>query len=295
MLAPICLFTYTRLEETKQTVNALKANFLASESDLFVFSDAGKNELTWSLVLEVRKFLKQISGFKSITIIELNTNKGLANSIISGVNQIINKYGKVIVMEDDLITTPNFLDFMNQALFFYENSFSVFSVSGYTMDLPILKKYNKDFYLSYRASSWGWATWKDRWLKVDWEVKGYKSFIWNPFKIFMFMKGGSDLPFMLWKQMNNKIDSWAIRWCFNQFCDNSFTVYPSESKVFNVGIGENSTHTKFGNYFNPQNFNFQSKNVFIFENTTEVHKIIASEFKSFFSIHRRLLNKIFEI
>ena len=134
-LAPICLFTYSRLEETKRTIEALKKNFLAPKSELFIFSDGPKNHETKDKVKAVRDFIKTIDGFKKITIFESKTNEGLAKSIINGVTKVVNEYGKVIVLEDDLLTTPNFLDFMNQALLFFELNLSIYSINGYSLAL----------------------------------------------------------------------------------------------------------------------------------------------------------------
>ena len=167
MYAPVCLFTYNRLEETRKTLEALSANYLAKESDLIVFSDGAKSDDDVEKVEAVRAYLKTLSGFKSINISEAGSNNGLASSIISGVTEVLKDRKKVIVLEDDLISAPNFLDFMNQALDFYKDEQEIFSISGYTMDLDSLSKHNKDYYLNYRASSWGWATWDDRWKEID--------------------------------------------------------------------------------------------------------------------------------
>ena len=244
-VAPICLFTYNRLAETKQTVEALKNNFMAAESELFVFSDGAKNKETASKVAEVRNYLKTLSGFKNIEIVFSEDNKGLANSIIHGVSQVMSKYGKVIVLEDDLVTSPNFLDFMNQALEFYKDHQKVFSISGYTMNLPSLKKDKNDYYVGYRASSWGWASWSKSWVDVDWEIKDYKDFSKSKTSNRIFKRGGSDMLRMLKNQRNSKIDSWAITWCYHQFKKDQLTVFPTISKIVNIGFGKDATHTKF--------------------------------------------------
>lgn len=294
MLAPICLFTYNRLDETRQTVEALKCNILASSSLLFIFSDGPKNEMITQKVDEVRQYIKTITGFKTIEIFESPINKGLANSIIDGVTQIIKRYGRVIVLEDDLITSPNFLDFMNHSLDFYLCNDKIFSISGYTMDLPSLKFNKKDYYLSYRASSWGWATWENRWQVVDWEMCGYKSFEFNIIQQIKFMRGGSDMPYMLWKQMNGKIDSWAIRWCYNQFKNDQLTIYPTVSKIYNIGFGNNSTHTKTGSHFNPKKFIQPKIYNYNFDIYPSIDIIISKEFRSVFSVFNRIKNKILQ-
>jgi len=245
-LAPICLFVYSSLNETKLTVESLQLNKLASESQLFIFSDGAKNNEKIEKVLAVREFIHSIGGFASVMIYESAVNKGLANSIISGVTKIVTEYGKVIVLEDDLILSENFLCFMNQSLTFYESEKKVLSVSGYSFPLKYNKRYNSDIAFSIRASSWGWATWKDRWESVDWEVKTYKSFKYNLFERFKFNLGGSDMARMLDNQMSNKKDSWAIRFCYHQYRNNLLDVYPVVSKVINIGFGENATNTKNG-------------------------------------------------
>lgn len=291
MLAPICLFTFNRLEETIQTVEALQRNLLAEHSHLKVFSDGPRKEKDVQKVIEIRDFLKRITGFKSVQVFESAVNKGLANSIISGVSTVIAEYGKVIVLEDDLVTSPNFLNFMNQSLDFYESNNRIFSISGYTMDLPLLNDYSADFYYAYRASSWGWGTWKDRWEKVDWTASGYKSTLLNPISHLRFMRGGSDMPYMLWKQMNGKIDSWAIRWCYNQFINNQLTVYPTVSKLRNIGFGQEATHTKNTKRFFI-NFNESAVIDFKFDELVRLNKKLMSEYRQKFSILSRIKDRL---
>lgn len=290
-LAPICLFAYNRFEETKQTIEALKNNFLASQSDLYIFSDGWKDESSKHKVLKVRALLKEIKGFKSVTVKESKVNKGLANSIIHGVTEIICLEGKVIVLEDDLVSSPNFLNFMNEALDFYRENDSIFSISGYSMFLPSLKSYKNDYYLGVRASSWGWATWRRSWTEIDWEIKDYASFSKTTQKRKEFNVGGSDMTKMLANQMNHKIDSWAIRWCYNQFKRSQYTVFPKISKLINIGFGANATHTKSTKRFDTildkgkqTNFNF-SKDV-------HLEKKLVNEFKYKFSILARLKEKL---
>ncbi len=291
MPAPICLFTYNRPVETRKTIESLQHNFLASSSELFIFSDGPKNEFEITRVEEVRRYIRSVEGFKSKEIIQSSVNKGLASSIIDGVNKIIETYGKVIVLEDDLIASPNFLDFLNQALDFYFMNKKIFSISGYTMNLPSLKTYNKDYYSGYRASSWGWGTWIDRWQDVDWQVKDYNSFKWNPIKQLKFMRGGSDMPLMLKKQMDGVIDSWAIRWCYHQFRQNQLTIFPSKSKIVSIGFGESATHTKktkrFITYLDTTNqLNFQ------FDPLPVIDVQLENEFKAKFSFLKRIKDRI---
>jgi hypothetical protein len=247
-LAPICLFTYKRLQCTKQTIEALQKNFLASESRLFIFSDSAKKEADQAAVEEVRNYLETIKGFAEVNIIKREKNWGLANSIIDGVSNILAQYQRVIVLEDDLITAPNFLTYMNQALEFYESNKEVFSIAGYTSPLKFPSDYEYDVYFAPRASSWGWASWHDRWKDIDWQVKDFESFIKNSEQKKRFNQGGSDMVRMLSRQMRGEMDSWAIRWCYHQFKMQQMTVFPMRSKIQNIGFGDNATHTKFNRF-----------------------------------------------
>ncbi|ANH83738.1 hypothetical protein A8C56_06240 [Niabella ginsenosidivorans] len=244
MLAPICLFVYNRLAKTKQTVEALQKNFLANKSDLFVFSDGPKNEAAKSNVNEVRSYLGTITGFKSIVIYESENNKGLANSIIDGVTLIVSKYDKVIVLEDDLITVPGFLDFMNAGLDFYTDDPNVFSISGFVFDIKKRKDYEYDVFFTKRHCSWGWAIWKDRWSEIDWSVSDYWEFKKNRALQHQFKDIGADLVKALNKQQRGETNSWAIRCNYHQSKKQTYTVYPIKSKVINIGFGDDATHTR---------------------------------------------------
>jgi hypothetical protein len=242
--APIVL---NRLDTLNITIGSLQKNYGASSSELFIFSDGPRSDQYRSDVDEVRDYLKTVNGFKRVTIYESAANKGLANSIIEGVTQIIGKYGKVIVLEDDLKTSPNFLSYMNQALSFYETNPKIHSVSGFTM--PISGLDHQDIYFTKRASSWGWASWYDRWDVIDWTVSDYACFSANKAALNRFNKMGSDMARMLRRQMTGKINSWAIRWCYHQYRKDLYTVYPAVSKVVNIGL-ENPRASNTNEYFN---------------------------------------------
>ena len=244
--SPIILFTYRRIPD--KTIDSLIKNQLAKESELYIFSDGYKNETDKKDVLEVREYLRTICGFKKITIYESKENKGLANSIIDGVTRIVNKYGKVIVLEDDLIVSTDCLNYMNEALEFYKDEKNIWSISGYGPDMACLKNYKEDIYLSPRGSSWGWATWKDRWETIDWAVKDWHEFKKDKKAIEKFNLGGNDMYRMLELQMLGKIDSWAIRWCYNQFKQDKYTIYPKKSKIINDGFNDDKGTHNSGNY-----------------------------------------------
>lgn len=234
--APIALFVYNRPWHTKQTVEALKKNDLSSESLLFIFSDGPKDGMSINAVQEVRNYIKTIKGFKDIQIIERTSNFGLAKSIISGVTEVISKYGKIIVLEDDLISSTNFLLFINSALSFYANEKKIFSVSGFNFPMEIPFYYKFDGFCSYRHISWGWGTWQDRWEKADWDVGDCPEFRFDKKAQKKFNRGGDDLSDMLFAQLEGKIDSWAIKWLYTLYKHNAFSFCPVKSKIFNIGF-----------------------------------------------------------
>lgn len=244
VLAPVIIFCYKRPKHLKRTVEALQRNKLAKDSELYIFSDGFKNETDKEGVLKVRKYIKSIDGFKNITIVEREKNFGLAKSVIDGVTQIIRKFGKVIVLESDLISSPDFLNFMNDALIKYEKHKYIWSVTGYNFPININQGYKYEVYLSLRTGSWGWATWQDRWEKAEWNINKDNPFFNNNKQQRRFNAGGDDLTRMLIRQVSGEIDSWAVRWNFNQFLNKAYCLYPVRSKILNIGMDESGTHFK---------------------------------------------------
>ena len=294
-LSPICLFVYSRLPETKQTVESLQRNMLASESQLFIFSDGAKSSNSIADVDAVRQYIRTISGFAGVTIYESEVNKGLANSIISGVTQIVNRFGRVIVLEDDLLLSGNFLCFMNEALDFYENKKKVLNVSGYSFTLNYPAGYKYDVAFSLRFASWGWAIWKDRWELIDWELKDYASFCWNVLKLLKFSRGGSDLCQMLYRQMNGKIDSWAIRFDYHHYKYDYLDVFPVVSKVQYNGFNTEATHTvkKCDTYDTLLDSSDQF--AFSFADDIRMDASIRRQFYNHYSLWSRLRDKISQL
>ncbi len=242
-LAPVVVFAYKRVDTLSLTIEALAANSLAKNSDLIVFSDGPKGDSDSNGVKEVRNYLNGIEGFNSVQVIAAETNRGLANSIINGVKTVLESKERIIVVEDDVITSPNFLSFMNAALDYYHKRERIFSISGWSM--PIKTKQTDDVYFTKRSNSACWGTWKDRWQEIDWEIKDYSSFQANTSLQKKFNLMGSDMSGMLHRQMTGKIDSWAIRWCYHQFKYDLFSVYPILSKSVNIGFDSvDASHTK---------------------------------------------------
>ena len=233
-LAPIALFVYNRPWHTRQTIKELQKNGLAGESDLFIFSDAPNKPEVTKAVQEVRDYIKTISGFRSVKIIERAENFGLSKSIIDGVTRLCSEHGRIIVIEDDLLTSPYFLKYMNDALDLYELEERVISIHGYMY--PVDAILPETFFLR-GASCWGWATWKRGWnlfepdgQKLLMQIKKLR--VENEFNY----NGSYDLLGMLRSQVEGKIDSWAIRWYASAFLANKLTLYPGKSLVQNIGF-----------------------------------------------------------
>jgi len=246
-IAPIALFAYNRLCHIRQTVEALKRNELAAESRLFVFSDGPKAEPDEEKVRSVREYLKTISGFRDVTIIERGKNFGLARTIITGVTEIVNRYGRIIVVEDDMVTSPYFLKFMNEALDFYEKEEKVISIHGYIY--PVKTRLPETFFLR-GADCWGWATWKRGWDLF--EPDGQK--LLNELKVRKLTRrfdfdGSYDYTKMLEDQVAGEKDSWAIRWYASAFLMGKLTLYPGKSLLRNSGLDSSGTHCDTSDIF----------------------------------------------
>jgi len=240
--APIVLFTYNRPEHTRRTIDALKENIGAHDSVLYIFSDGPKDERQISVVQSVRSYLRCVDGFKSVKVVERTFNMGLAASIIRGVGEVLDQYSSVVVLEDDLVSAPSFLPFMNSALTAYQSRRDIFSITGYNYPLPIPADYPEPAYLSYRGSSWGWGTWSDRWKLVDWQVRDFEELLRSKPAKARFARGGHDLLPMLIKQMNGEIDSWAIRFDYAHAKNGALCLHPVRSLIQNIGFDGTGVH-----------------------------------------------------
>lgn len=242
MPTPVVIFCFNRPLHLQRTVEALKKNKLAKVSELIIYSDGPRKQEDFQKVSEVRTYLHSISGFASVTIHESAKNKGLAASVITGVTQVLENHDSVIVLEDDMLCTSDFLDYMNDALSVYSSRKDIFSISGYSPDLPIPANYPHEVYLVPRASSWGWGTWRNKWIQADWEVKDFELLKKDSELRKKLKSGGEDLWPMLCKQQMGIINSWAVRWTWTQSKNGGYGLYPVKSKIRNIGTdgsGEN--------------------------------------------------------
>jgi len=248
--APIALFTYRRLWHTTQTVVSLQQNLLASDSDLFVFSDGPRDERAHVDVAAVRKYLGTIVGFRSVTVVEREHNLGLATSITSGVTDLIGSFGRAIVVEDDLVSSPHFLSYMNDGLDFYQNDDRIVSIHAYSY--PVEEALPETFFLR-GADCWGWATWKRGWDLF--EPDGRK--LYRELKRRQLLRdfdfgGAYAYSRMLWDQIHGRNDSWAVRWYASAFLRDKLTLYPGRSLVQNIGFDGSGTHCKADGFYDCQ-------------------------------------------
>ena len=287
---PIALFTYNRLEHLQQTVNSLLSNELANKSVLYVFSDGGKDEHDQELVEKVRVYIRNLKGFQRIELEERPTNFGLAENVINGVTSVLTKHSGVIVLEDDLYLSRSFLTVMNTLLEKYQEQKKIGSISGYRYPIPVDNDMS-DFFLLPRASSWGWGTWADRWMNVDWDVKDYQQFINSATQKKKFNYGGDDLVPMLQKWKLGLNDSWAVRWAYHHFKMDRYCLFPKYNLVENIGNDGSGTHSPNSmKYFNKVN---HEKN-YIFPDCPEVNMAGVECLQRFFSLSliRKLINLI---
>lgn len=238
--SPIALFVYNRSVHTRRTINALRQNKWANDSELIIFSDAPTSEEKADAVREVRKYITEIDGFKSVTIVKREANLGLANSIIDGVTSIVNKFGRIIVLEDDMVTSPYFLTYMNDALEKYADDDRVVSIHGYVY--PVKQSLPEPFLLP-GADCWGWATWSRDWACFNSDGQFLLDELKRRKLISAFDYNGA-YPFskMLEGQIKGINDSWAVRWYASAFLAGKLTLYPGSSLVHNIGNDNSGTH-----------------------------------------------------
>jgi len=246
--APIALFVYNRPEHTRRTIKFLKQNLLAEESRLFIFSDASKNESSQTLVEEVREIIRSVDGFKEVEIIERKSNLGLAESIIDGVSRLVKEYGKVIVFEDDLISSSYTLQYFNDALKRFQNEEKVMHIGAYMY--PLKDEGLPETFFYRAATSWGWATWDRAWKNFEPDIDQLISQFDKGKKHQFSIEGTMNF----WKQVqefkSGKNNSWAIRWYASIFLKGGLTLNPSQSLIHNIGHDGTGIHSGLNDIYN---------------------------------------------
>jgi putative methyltransferase (TIGR04325 family) len=257
-LAPIALFVYNRPNHVEKVIKSLLKNEYAKDSELYIFSDGAKFPIEKKKVIETREYIQTIQGFKTVHINLQSKNLGLANSILQGVDKVLIKYDRVIVLEDDIVVNKYFLEFMNSALEIYKDSSKVASIHGYLY--PISSKFLPDTFFLKGADCWGWGTWRRSWNLLERNGEILKEKLENNSLITKFNLDDSYPYFqMLCDQIEGKNNSWAIRWHASIFLKNMFTLYPKISLVQNIGMDSSGTHTSYDSRYDSMLSDFYPK------------------------------------
>lgn len=279
MPAPIALFVYNRPEHARRTVDALRANPLAADSELFVFADAAKDPQAGDAVAQTRRFAKSIAGFRSVTLIERERNFGLAANITGGVSQLAARFGRVIVMEDDLASSPHFLRYMNEALELYAGDERVMHVSGGAY--PIGGDLRLPSYFLRVPLCWGWGTWQRAWVHFSRDTGMMDRFSRDMIRRFDF-----DGTYDYWEQLElnrqGRLDTWFVFWYASVFLRNGLALFPGTPLVRNIGMDGSGTHCSVTDQFDVQ----------VSDEPVRLERIPLEECGAAFELHKRYFARI---
>jgi putative methyltransferase (TIGR04325 family) len=279
-LAPIILFVYNRPKHTAQTLKALAENKLASQSALYIYADGpktGASETTLADITSTREIIKSKQWCKDVIITERDENYGLQRSVIEGVTQVVNKHGKVIVLEDDIVTSPHFLQFMNDALDVYEDEQKVLSIGA--LNFFATDNTVPDTFFIPIPDCWGWATWKNRWELFEPNAQLLLNRLREKDLVEKFnLNGAYNFESMLIDQIKGDVSSWAIRWQALAYLEDKLTLYPRCSVTKNIGFGAGGTHG--GEDVYSKNIKFADKEIVVkktavAEDPAIINKMIA--------------------
>lgn len=295
ILSPIVIFSYDRPMHLQQTLVALAKNELADQSDLFIYCDGAKESAPVEQVARIaenRKVAHAASGFKSVTVIERPKNIGLKANIVGAVTEIVNKYGRIITLEDDIVTSKGFLRFMNDALEMYKDDEQVMHISSYMW--PHKWPLPETFFYQVPYPGGGWATWKRAWQFYDddaaklyykWEKR------WNDFNKF----GGDYLSKQLAANYEGRLNTWFIKWHAVLLERGGLTLYPGQSLTNNIGFDDTATNCVATNRFDvvPVDFVIVKRKP-IKESRLAAHEIYAFYQGRWYNKRRRtaLFNKL---
>lgn len=240
-LAPIALFVYNRPDHMRRTIASLQKNVLAAESKLYIFCDGPKTEADREKVEQVHAMANEVTGFKSVKVVARKENMGLANSIIIGVSQLVSEFGKVIVFEDDLISSPYTLEYFNEALTKYQIDDTVMHIGAYMY--PLGDKTLPETFFYRIATSWGWATWARAWKNFEPDI----DVLMKQFDMEKRYNFSVEYTMNFWRQMEEfkagKNNSWAIRWYASMFLKGGLSLNPAHSLVHNIGHDGTGVHS----------------------------------------------------
>lgn len=239
-LSPIVLFVYNRPRHTRRTVEALQQNELAAESELFIYSDGPTSEADKESVANVREYVKTIGGFKKVTVVEQELNIGLLQSVVSGVSEIVNKFGRIIVVEDDLVSSRYFLSYMNDALERFERDDRVMHIAGYMYPIDPSGMPQTFFYRA--ATCWGWGTWKRAWTSFTGDLNTFEERFTGDLRHRFNIDGTYDYWEHIVLNRRQRLNTWAIRWYASIFMRGGLCLHPSQSLIRNIGTDNSGLH-----------------------------------------------------
>ena len=295
MKTGIALFVYNRPEHTREVLNGLKKNNITK---LYIFSDDIKNEINSISVKKVRDLISSIDWCDT-EIIKSDYNKGLSKSIVDGVNYVLNKHERVIVLEDDCVPSDNFIAFMEKCFNKYENNEKAMNVTGYSFPISIPDNYPYDVYFSYRSSSWGWGTWKRAWNHFNRDESILKEVNKSSILRKKINRAGEDLIPMLKNQIEGKLDSWAVFWSINIIKNDGVCVNPVKSRIKNIGHDSTGTHCGSSNRYEVKIVK-ENINLLNLPDEIIIDNEIIKRYKEFFHINlknkaKRIISKILKL
>ena len=296
-MAPVLIVTYDRLEHLRKTITSLRNNIYAEQTDLFIASDFQRSGSEANKVAAVRSYLKSIDGFKSVMVFERDKNFGAVENCLSALRVIFDRYDRFIILEDDIVTAPGFLKFINQAFEKYGANERVFSITGYCPPIEVPSSYHYDAFFLGRMSAWGCGFTKERYESVlEISRKEFDEFAANKKLSRAFVKGGGkDLLVMLKDVAYGSLDARDVRGMYTQFMKDQYTVYPTQSLVLNIGFDGTGIHCGKTDRFDVA---LSDKTTFRFPDDVVVdQRIVESnlEFRAVPSYARRLMGKLLRI
>jgi hypothetical protein len=248
--APVALFVYNRPDHTRQTLEAFARNLLADQTTLYVFADGPKPDASTQdadRINETRQLVCSRQWARNIILVESAANRGLADSIVAGIGRVLREHDRVIVLEDDIVTSPGFLQYMNQALDLYAQDEAVMHVSGYMYPLNLPAPGTAFLRI---LSCWGWATWSRAWRHYDSDIEAHLARYNSPARIQKFnIEGHADFHRQLLDNRSGRIRSWAVRWYASWLAQGGLSLFPTQSLVKNIGHDGTGIHCVTDNRF----------------------------------------------
>lgn len=292
MLAPVLVSVYNRRKSFLECIEYLKKNILASETILYVVSDAAYREEDKGIIELIRKDIKNIKGFKEIIALNRERNLGSYISINSAIEEIINQHEKIIFLEDDIRVSPFFLKYMNDSLEKYKDEMKIFSISGYNFPIDNMENILKeDIFLWGRYWPWGMGTWKDRWEKIDWDLKKYKEIFSNKENIKKFNSIEPNYFSLLERDRQGIVKATDARVCFHTFVNNMYTIYPRKTLTVNRGHDGSGEHCGIDKKYFLQQLDEDFDPVLI-DDLKENKEIYKKMYKFHYSFLRQIIKPI---